>query len=182
MRKDGSTIWRPLLIGESPSASGDRFYMFPLSGQVAKTLCGLAGIAPIEGGTRYGRWTWALYDHFDCANVFARHRDATPWRAHEALLHFENILAAGAKRPIVVVCLGRRVQRAALDYFGDHVTYDGDDFYDWNIGEWGGDLVDFVAIPHPSGLNRTLNDAGQRELCGATLREALTRPRASRAS
>lgn len=46
----------PLLIGENPSKSGDRYHDFPLSGAVAERLCGLAGIPPDLPGTRYGRW------------------------------------------------------------------------------------------------------------------------------
>jgi hypothetical protein len=63
---------KPLLIGEAPSKSGDRYWMFPLSGAVAQTLCEMAGISPQPGGSRYGRWTWALYDHFECENLIER--------------------------------------------------------------------------------------------------------------
>jgi hypothetical protein len=34
---------KPLLIGEMPSRSGDRYHAFPLSGAVAQTLCQMAG-------------------------------------------------------------------------------------------------------------------------------------------
>jgi hypothetical protein len=46
--KDDST--KPLLIGEAPSRSGDRYWMFQLSGAVAQTLCELAGIPPHPSG------------------------------------------------------------------------------------------------------------------------------------
>jgi hypothetical protein len=42
----------PLLVGEQPSRTGDRFHEFPLSGAVAQTLCQMAGIPPDSEGTR----------------------------------------------------------------------------------------------------------------------------------
>ena len=32
----------------------------------------LADIPPVEGGSRYGQWTWALYEHFECVNLIER--------------------------------------------------------------------------------------------------------------
>jgi hypothetical protein len=184
-------VIKPLLLGESPSKSGDRYHMFPLSGRVAKTLCELAGIPPQEDGSTYGRWTWALYEHFECANLFARYAHAIPWQGDLATVNFARLIwdarfdvdrdATERERPRTVVCLGRKVQAAALDWFDGHLALGGDDFYDWNIGERRTDrgLVDLVAIPHPSGLNRLLNDPAERERCGLTLREAMERSNAS---
>ena len=31
------------------------------------------GIPPETEGSRYGRWTWALYERFDCVNALARY-------------------------------------------------------------------------------------------------------------
>jgi uracil-DNA glycosylase len=174
---------RPLLIGEAPSRTGDRFHAFPLSGAVAQTLCGLAGIPPQDEGSRYGRWTWALYERFECRNVFARYRSATPWdaaRAAETLRQASRELDGR-----VVVCLGRRPQKAlhdALDVGGSGPP----DYYVWERistrqgpdvtmpGGWRhGVLVATVAIPHPSALNRRLHEVDERERSGSALRAAL---------
>ncbi len=37
---------KPIILGESPNANGDRYYMFPLSGPIGQRLCTLAGITP----------------------------------------------------------------------------------------------------------------------------------------
>lgn len=179
-RKTLDDLRRPLLVGEAPSRSGDRYHMFPLSGRVARTLCTLAGISPQDEGSTYGRWTWALYDHFECVNVFERYAQATPWDVNKACTRFAEIVMGGRPGPRVIVCLGRRVQAAMLGWFNGNLAFGGDDFYDWNVAVRGDDpllapLVDVVSIPHPSWLNRLLNDPEQRELCGATLREAMSR-------
>lgn len=169
---------RPLLIGESPSKSGDRYWQFPLSGRVAKTLCELAEIPPQDEGSRYGRWTWALYDHFECVNLFERYASFTaPGWQGRGVQNAARIIGETKGDSLVIVCLGRKVQAAVLRYFGEHVAFGGSDFYDWNIGERPTDkkLVDFVTIPHPSGLNRLLNDAEHREQCAAALQEAMHR-------
>lgn len=243
---DGDDCPRPFLIGEAPSKRGDAYHRFPLSGPPARVLCQLAGIPPQDGGTTYGRWTWALYDHFRCRNLFDRYADATPWsaprardRARALLAPLEaervtsavvppgeghpqeefyrqvsgspSVLRITVNPPPVIVCLGRRVQLAvfgALD--GDIVparsrpgawgTLFGD-FGVWAkpwqihtpiacagcIGQRGRDCrvcsgtgrlpqrwaPHVVTIPHPSGLNRLLNDAATRQRCGDVLRDAL---------
>jgi hypothetical protein len=146
---------RPMLLGEAPSRSGDRYWRFPLSGTVARTLCKMADIPPEDEGSRYGVWTWALYDRFECVNVFERYAQATPWSAPRAR---ERV--ASMEMPPVVVLLGRKVQAAfclrPLDFF-----------------EWAHEGArSFVVIPHPSGLNRVLNDPEQRAMCGCVLNEA----------
>lgn len=155
-----------MLLGEAPSRGGDRFHHFPLSGPPARVLCGLAGIPPVEGGTTYGRWTWALYDAFECRNVFERYRDATPWSAPAARSRVAESLDDLYGR--VVVCLGRRPQKALTDALAGGAAALYAPFYTW-IGR---DVL-FAAIPHPSGLNRILNNADERERSGATLRHAL---------
>lgn len=231
---------RPILLGEAPSRVGDRFHMFPLSGRPAQVLCGLAGIPPQDGGTRYGRWTWALYEHFDCRNLIDRYADAEPWsvpvardRARALLdeLRAEQVECryvppgtghpqeeiyrqlSGATRvqritvapPPVIVCLGRRVQRA----IGDALDFPAMRLHA-NLDTWGGEMFGtfgvwaapwqirppivrasdparpfyldvterpwapwVVTIPHPSGLNRLLNDEVTRARCGEVLRHAL---------
>ncbi len=153
---------RPLLLGEAPSKSGDRYNRFPISGRVSETLCRLASIEPEKEGSRYGRWYWPLREVFSVGNVISRYATAYPWsipRAQRAWSHW--LLSEEVRGPLVVICLGRRVQRA-VGLGADR---------EW--GEWlfSGDLA-AVAIPHPSGLNRTLNDADVRLRVGRTLDEA----------
>jgi hypothetical protein len=236
---------QPILLGEAPSKGGDRFHEFPLSGRPAKVLCDLAGIPPQPEGTQYGKWTWALYERFDCRNLIARYADATPWRAATARDRATAILADlercpldsdwcdGAicvdrgvycpkKTPPVIVCLGRKVQAAvfaALDgdirkpiavpgmwgggLFGNFgvwaapwqihtpvvrqvcrhcdeprafhesqclVGVHGHEYEDRREARWAPHVV---TIPHPSGLNRLLNDEATRGQCGEVLRRAL---------
>jgi uracil-DNA glycosylase len=154
-----------LLLGEAPSKGGDRYHHFPLSGPPVRVLCTLAGIPPQPDGSTYGRWTWALYDHFECRNLFERYRDATPWSAPAARARAVE-LRSGLTHDAVVL-LGRRVTQA----MGCTA-----EFYEWF------DLAcpartseaRAVSIPHPSGLNRVLNDPAERARCGIALREALT--------
>lgn len=158
---------KPLLLGEAPSRGGDRYHFFPLSGPPARTLCTLAGISPEPEGSTYGRWTWALYERFECRNLFERYAQAEPWsvpRAREQACELEADL-----RSRVVVCLGRRVQAAILAA----VDADRDAaFHEWLTTP---DATSLVSIPHPSGLNRALNDPAERERCGETLRSALAK-------
>lgn len=234
---------RPLLLGEAPSRTGDRYYRFPLSGAVAERTCRLAGIAPQPEGSRYGVWTWALYDHFECHNVFRRYADATPWSvpsARDTVRLRIDQLRDSEVHPVdsrpgepqtqapVIVCLGRKVQRAVHAALGSEVPLTtslpsgawsdthGGDFGCWaapwdvsvprarrtcsdcgyqpfseldvtpclvDLRSGRHDLVDVVehrgwapwvvTIPHPSGLNRLLNDPDTRARCGATLRRAM---------
>lgn len=157
----------PLLLGEAPSRGGDRYWMFPLSGRPARVLCTLAEIPPQDEGSTYGRWTWALYERFECRNLFERYAQAEPWsvvRAREAAGPIAVALEGGR----IVVCLGRRVHAAvcsALD-LGPPL-----DPHEWvTVAPTGASVV---AVPHPSGLNRVLNDPAEREALGATLRRAL---------
>jgi len=224
---------RPILLGEAPSRGGDRYHTFPLSGRPARVLCELAGIPPQPEGSTHGRWTWALYDRFECHNLFERYADATPWSAptarERARLLLEELRAehvtttivppgkghpqeefyrqlSGAKAvlrlavtpPPVIVCLGRRVQLAVFGALDGDVTPACS-----RPGGWGTMFGDFgvwaapwhiytpvaragqepehrwaphvVTIPHPSGLNRLLNDDATRDRCGDVLREALAR-------
>jgi len=161
----------PLLLGESPSARGDRYHAFPLSGPPARVLCQLAGIPPVEGGTTYGRWTWALYDRFECRNLIERYADAAPWSAPRARDRAAEVLVELSGD--VLVCLGRRVQAAVFGALEEQAP----GFYEWrNVPLLGYvDGLEVVAVPHPSGLNRTLNDLAERDRASATLREALER-------
>lgn len=160
---------KPILIGEAPSKSGDRYHSFPLSGAVAERMCRLAGIAPQSEGTRYGRWTWALYDVFECHNVFERYADATPWKPAKALGRVEELYEeicgddGSVMRERVIVGLGRKVQ-AALGVPPEI------EFYEWTDND---DMGRVCIVPHPSGLNRLLNSEENRQKFGESLREAM---------
>lgn len=164
--------------------------MFPLSGRVAETLCKLAGIPPDPGGTRYGQWTWALYDHFECMNLIERWPGAqgrgSAFPIDVAMLRVGELSPRIAGR--VVVMLGVRLNSAfGRCYLGENDMCSG--FYSWRYASAPGDPppslgggwlapTQFVCIPHPSGLNRMLNDPAERERCGVVLREAMERARA----
>jgi hypothetical protein len=159
-------VSKPLLLGEAPSRTGDKFHMFPLSGAVAEKILTLSDIPPQEEGTRYGKWTWALYDLFDCKNVFTRYYQATPWVKPLARM----LAAERTMDSLVIVCLGRKVQDAVLGGADEG-------FHVWSERAVSQEypLQQVVTVPHPSGLNRVLNDPIQRALFGGTIREALTR-------
>lgn len=156
---------KALLVGEAPSRSGDRERPHPLAGPPARTICGLAGIERADEGL--DGWTLALYDHFQCENVFDRYAAATPWSvpaARERAATLRVTLSAP-----VVVLLGRRVAAAmgcdAAPLF---------EWFDFAVPARGS-VVPAVVLPHPSGLNRALNDRRTRDRAGATLRMALLR-------
>lgn len=158
----------PLLLGEAPSRTGDRYWMFPLSGAVAQSLCEMAGIPPQPGGTRYGQWTWALYEHFDCQNLFERYQGpkgvGADFPAEPARRLGEAILPSLGGR--VVVALGARLPLA--------LGLGQANFYHWGCSAIE-PIFQFVAIPHPSGLNRRYNSYAERERAGAVLRESMQR-------
>lgn len=162
--------FKPLLVGEAPSKGGDRYWMFPLSGPPAKVLCQAAGIRPVPGGSAYGRWTWALYEAFETVNLIERYRDAEPWSVPRARGRARELVEEHG--PCVAVLLGRKVAAA----WGAEEN---------PIGEWTGEgllvgglpVPEVVCLPHPSGLNRQLNDPEVRALMGRVLVEATERAR-----
>lgn len=149
-------------MGEAPSRAGDRYYRFPLSGAVGKRLCEFAGIEPEDEGSQYGRWYWALREHFDCLNVIERFADAYPWRVEVARERWRVWRADEGRGTTVVVCLGNRA--------ADAVGLGSD--APWGGWESGGGLT-YVKIPHPSGRNRLYNDEATRARAGVVLREAM---------
>jgi len=168
----------PLLLGEAPSKSGDRYWMFPLSGAVAETLCRVAEIPPQPGGTRYGQWTWALYDHFECENLIER------WPGRQGRGSAFPIEVA---RPLAVALLSR-IEGRVVVVLGSRLA----SLFTLATKSWHEKAVvvddhgvvhharcEIAAIPHPSGLNRVLNDPAERERSGAVLREAMQRARAA---
>lgn len=156
---------RPLIVGESPSRSGDRFWRFPLSGSPARVLCECAGWEPHGPAEDLGSWTWALYARFVTVNVFERFRTATPWSMPRARDRAEAIWqTAVIERRRAVVLLGRRTA-AAFDFAAP--------FYEWRGTT--PELPRIVVIPHPSGRNLLLNEPTTRERIGEVLRSAVER-------
>lgn len=157
----------PLIIGEAPSRTGDRYWQFPLSGAVGQKLCTWAGIEPEENGTRYGRYYWPLREQFDLENLLERYPGA---RGKGAAFPLELARPAWAERRKtlggrVVVLLGTRL--ASVAGIGT--------FWRWHHSR----AIDFSAccVPHPSGLNPVYNEGEARELTGAVLRQAIERAR-----
>jgi uracil-DNA glycosylase len=161
---------KPLILGEAPSKSGDRYWRFPLSGDVGMRLAQWAGVEPMtarlgpRGATDYGRWYWPLKDVFDLRNLIERYPG--PQGRGAALPRSLALPAWEALRPEldgrIVVLLGRRLPDIVfpvntLPFFG------------WREPGW---CAHVVAIPHPSGLNRVYNDPEQQRLAGEVLREA----------
>lgn len=164
---------KALLVGEMPSRAGDRFYSFPLSGAVAQTLCQMAGVPPQTEGTRYGRWTWALYEAFGCVNALKRHQ---PWSSEVAAARLRSAVEDDRE---VVVLLGRRPQEAyALMTEPATSSVNALEFYKWVVdGNSPTGRRQVVVIPHPSSLNRTYNDPTERRRAGKILCEAMDKAR-----
>jgi uracil-DNA glycosylase len=95
--------------------------------------------------------------------VFDSYAEAYPWSAPRARKRWYDILLAEPAKKLVVVCLGNRAA-GAVPVLTDR---------SW--GEWvyTPGLLSFVAVPHPSGLNRLYNDPSMRALTGRVLRQAL---------
>jgi uracil-DNA glycosylase len=162
---------RPVILGEAPSKSGDRYWQFPLSGAVGQRLCEWAGLEPEAGGSRYGRYYWPLNEAFELRNLLERYPGpqgrgaALPMGlARSAWEELEPALAGR-----VLVVLGSRLREVV----GIDPT-----FYEWNLIDRKDPgcprgFVRACAIPHPSGLNRAYNAEEARARASATLREAL---------
>jgi len=169
---------KALLVGECPSRSGDRYWEFPLSGAVAQTLCLMAGIPPEPEGSRYGRWTWALYDAFDCVNVVERHPSGG-WPRQEAATTLERTLENASSDYEVVVLLGRKAQQAYVDAHEPATSpLDGADFYEWVVDTLSPTgRREVVVLPHPSALNCIYNEISARRRSGVILNEAIEKAR-----
>lgn len=183
----------PLLLGEAPSKSGDRYWMCPLSGDVGVRLCTWAGIEPLppqRGLSRYGQHYYALVDHFECRNLLRRYPGP---QGRGAAFPMELAYpAVGRTLPDldgrVVVMLGVRLPRAFLappapmfEWRTHSITVDPDEqgapegsrgrTFTWR----------YAVIPHPSGLNRAYNDPDNIAKAQRVLREALSDDEARRA-
>jgi hypothetical protein len=145
----------PLIVGEAPSRTGDRYYLFPLSGDPAVKMCRWAGWEREAGVAAF----WTLREHADTVNLLDRGAalpDALAKPAWQALLPD----LAGR----VVVLLGSRLGRLA----------GVDERFKWEIVESEHGPFACVVVPHTSGLNHAYNDADVRAETGRILREACT--------
>lgn len=160
---------KPLLVGEMPSRSGDRYHMFPLSGAVAQAMCQMAGIPPQEEGTRYGRWTWALYDNFDCVNSIERHGK---WDSTVAGERLRGLIEPERE---VVVLLGRRAQTAYVRMCEPAPSLISRlPYWHWRLdmaSDTGRRQV--AVVPHPSSRNLIYNHSDPRVKTGEVLRAAI---------
>lgn len=163
---------RPIIIGEGPSRSGDRYHQFPLSGQVGKRLCTWAGIEPLERNrfmtSDYARYYWALHDRFELHNFFDRFPQDWSPRVTAPMFRedWDPVLYDR-----VVVLLGVRVQTV----FRYAAFTRGSEFFRWEkCGGFEGRRCWVVTVPHPSGLNRLYNSKDVEEQTGKVLRRAMT--------
>lgn len=155
---------KPLLLGEAPSRTGDRYYRFPLSGAVARTLCQRAGLPPDGPPEEIASWSWGLYEHFDTLNAIQRYADASPWSAVKARERWRKWLDEQEdEAPRVVIALGRKA--------ADAIGIGGAPWGVWIPAA----RTDMILAPHPSGRNRLLNDDLYQRMLGRILREALER-------
>lgn len=157
----------PLIVGEGPNSRATERYP-PLSGRPGMVLAKMLGLDPDPDGSTWGRWYWPLRERFDTVNLFDRHqRSWSAPRAREAA----GIVPLAA----VNVLLGRRVAAAfSVGHVGYHERFriapEGLGADDITPSD---EAYEAVVIPHPSGLNRLLNDPAERERCGESLRWAL---------
>lgn len=149
---------KPLILGEAPSRTGDKYWMVPMSGQISMRMAQWAGIDPLEEGSKYGRWYWSFREHFDVQNLIERWPGGDGFPMDVARREADALLPELDGR--VVVMLGSRLRRV----FGLPAVHD------WTANTDGGAMS---WIYHPSGLTRQYNDPAHREAAGLTLRRAM---------
>jgi hypothetical protein len=148
---------KPLLLGEAPGPRGGT--CDPLGKRTAKRLCDFADFMPEMDGE--DPWRAALAKRFELRNILAY---SPPKVGKGMLFPLDKARAAVLELPLggrIVVCLGKRVAEAVeipRDYFR------------WTLK---GTSV-MIAVPHPSGINRVLNDPKMRARTGQVLRVAAT--------
>lgn len=176
---------RPLILGEAPSKSGDKYYLCPLSGAVGERLARWAGLEPQPGGTRYGQWYWPLVAAFECRNLLERYPG--PQGRGAALPMGPAREAAAELLPELdgrrVVVLGTRLP-AALGLRWPAPMFEWHHFpwlspsqallREQGLAVGVGDVeFEYAVIPHPSGLNRAYNDPLVERAASAVLRRCL---------
>ena len=108
---------------------------------------------------------------FDVRNAMRTYEEAYPWTAITSSIartSWRSFLHA-TYADKVVVCLGRK---AAASAEVAHL-----DFFEWETTTFYKRTVQYVVIPHPSGLNRLYNTTEVSLEAGVTLREAIKRAR-----
>jgi uracil-DNA glycosylase len=162
---------KPLILGEAPSRTGDRYHSFPLSGHVGKRLCQWADIDPLpmdrSMASSYARWYWALAEQFQLMNFFDRYADID-WRVSFTVPRF--IQATPDLHGRLVVLCGERLGAVVSRATGLRT----DQFWEWHDAAG----YQIVTIPHPSGLNRMYNDPEAVLNTSEVLREAMDRAKA----
>ena len=149
---------KPLILGEAPSHTGDKYWIFPMSGLISQRFCEWAGIPPQDEGTRYGRYYWALREKFDLQNLL-EHWPGPGWPKEQVLPARDDLLPELDGR--VVVLAGRRL----ADTFGLGMA-DRHAF----VPRHGATMA---WIYHPSGRTRQYNDLAERVRAGHTLKRAM---------
>ena len=149
---------KPIILGESPNANGDRYYMFPLSGPIGQRLCTLAGITPESKGTQYGKYYWPLMRRFELWNLLERYSGPDVPVVASLLTEAWGALAPQLSGRVVVL-LGRRLAGLA----------GVEDFFIWRKA--GGARL--VAIPHPAALSSYHNSTEMWDSASCALQEAL---------
>lgn len=136
---------RPLLVGEAPCRRGGE----PFTGRAGTVLAELAGFPPRR--------------EFDCVNLLqqwpGQDGKGSAFPLHDARVAAAAMLSVLPQGRVVVVA-GKRVAQA----FGIRKP----EFLRWYAV--GGKVVG--VLPHPSGINRWLNDPANREAAGTFLRSA----------
>lgn len=149
---------KPLIVGEAPSRTGDKYWIFPMSGLISQRFCEWADIPPLEEGTRFGRYYWALREQFDLQNLLP-HYPGPGWPADQVVPAVEA-LKPELKGRAVVLCgrrlagslgLGDTVRHAFISVHGAEVAW----------------------IYHPSGRTRQYNSPAERAAAGNTLKRAM---------
>lgn len=150
---------KPLLIGESPSERGDRWWRHPLSGAPSVRICEALGIE-LPTGHRDKTLTayMEMLRRFDTANTLQRWPGKT-WPADKAR---ESIKRMYVGCRSAVVLLGRR-PAIALG-LGEHEC--------WSRARLPEGAEVWLA-PHTSGLSRLWNDSETLARFGRVLREAI---------
>lgn len=156
---------RPLIVGEAPARTTPPGSL-PLSGRPAVVLCQAAGIDP--GPT--GDCRDALARRYDLANLLGSWPGPSGVGAALPAAEARDAADRLDLTDRVVVLLGRRVAAA--------VGVQQLAFFDWRTRDLPVPARALVVVPHPSGLNRHLNDPRVRDALGRALRRArsLARP------
>jgi hypothetical protein len=155
---------KPLLIGDMPTRSTDRYWETPLSGRAAQAMCQIAGFPPELVDGHFEPWTEALYKRFDCVNAIERYEK---WSLEKATERLKDLIEPERE---TVVLIGPRVREAycAMTYPAESNVSSYSD-YIWVLDELSpSSRRGVVVISHP----RVVAD-NQRWKIGLVLREAI---------